>query len=765
MSRVWGTMVFFSAAMLAGAIPLWPVYQSPQLIVVVLGALLGGILIAVAGMRFRWPGIVVLIAAVGFWIAAGTALAMPDQAVGGVLPTPGSTLELVRASVLGWKQLVTISLPVGTYQALLVPALVLVLAGTVAGLSVALRSRRPAWGFSAPVVVMIVAIAVGDTRSYLPVVTALGMLTITLGWYLWQRRMRGAGSFRRLLGGILVVVLSAGAAVAIGGVALPATESRSVVRDLVAQPFDAQNYPSPLTGYRAYLQSERSGEVLLEVTGLPAAARLSLARLNSYDGVVAGFGFGVFSRVPFVLDQTDADGIPVALRVQVDAYRGVWVPGVGPLASIEFTGSRAGANSDKFFYDRVSDTMAVTTGGLGPGDAYRLNAVLPRMVPLTRVAGLVPGPGPVPEPVGVPPELRDFVLASDSTDETPGARLAAALSSLATNGYVSHGISATEPFSRSGHGADRLAQLFTAVPMLGDSEQYAVAAALMADSLGFPARVVLGFAPGPAVGGSTSVRGSDIAAWIEVLTSDSGWVGIDPTPPTRPVPDAVPEEAAAPDRPPVVLPPVAEVAPDTAAIVPLANQDDQAAPQPDALWGIAVAILGITALSLVALAILFGPFIAIVVIKSRRRTQRRTLGDGRQRSRAAWQEYLDASAEGGHSLSKSDTRLETAEMIGGPELLVFATGCDRASYSPLEPSQAEIDRLWDESDSLRESLFRSLNAAERLRARVSPLTLPAYHYWQRIRHRSRTTSSALRRRLNSGSGPIAADGRGGAARE
>jgi hypothetical protein len=301
--------------------------------------------------------------------------------------------------------------------------------------------------------------------------------------------------------------------------------------------------------------------------------------------------------------------------------------------------------------------------------------------------------------------------------------------------------------------------------MLGDSEQYAVAAALMADSLGFPARVVLGFAPGPAVGGSTSVRGSDIAAWIEVLTSDSGWVGIDPTPPTRPVPDVVPEEAAAPDRPPVVLPSVAEVAPDTAATVPLANQDDQAAPQPDALWGIAVAILGITALSLVALAILFGPFMSIVVIKSRRRTQRRTLGDGRQRSRAAWQEYLEASAEGGHSLSKSGTRLETAEMIGGPELLVFATGCDRASYSPLEHSQGEIDRLWNESDSLRESLFRSLNAAERLRARVSPLTLPAYHYWQRIRQRIRTTSNALRRRLNSGSGPIAADGQGGAARE
>lgn len=765
MSRVWGTIVFFAAAMLVGAIPLWPVYQSPRLIVLVLGALIGGALIALAGLRYRWPGFVVLLATVGFWLVFGAALALPAQAVGGVLPTPASTLELVRASVLGWKQLVTISLPVGTYQSLLVPALVLILVATVVGLSVALRSRRPAWGFSLPAVVMIVGIAIGDTRTFLPFVSGLGLIAITLGWYLWRLRVRGSDSLRRFIGGSLVVMLSAGAAIVVTGVALPAAESRSVVRELVVQPFDAQNYPSPLSGYRAYLQPEISAEVLLEVSGLPANARLSLARLSSYDGVVAGLGASVFSRVPSTILQTGSAGTPVELRVQVDAYRGVWVPGVGPLESIEFTGGRSSVNSDGFFYDRVSDTMAVTTGGLGRGDAYRLNAVLPRMVPLAAVAGLVPGPGPVPEPVGVPSELRDFVLAAAPANATPGARLAASLSALATSGYVSHGIGAAEPFSRSGHGADRLTQLFTAVPMLGDSEQYAVAAALMADSLGFPARVVVGFAPGPVSGDSTPVRGSDIAAWVEVLTSDSGWVGIDPTPPIRPVPDAVPEEAAAPASPPVILPPLAEAAPDAAATVPLANQDDQPVQPADGLWGMVGAILGITGLSLAVLAVLFGPFVAVVVAKSRRRTRRRSLNDGRDRARAAWQEFLDASADGGQAPLRSGTRLETAERIGGSALLVFATGCDRASYSPLDPSEVDVDRLWSESDSLRESLLDALRPAERLRARVSPLTLPAYHYWQRFWQRIRNTSNARPRRLNSGSGPRAADGRGGAARE
>lgn len=504
---------------------------------------------------------------------------------------------------------------------------------------------------------------------------------------------------------------------------------------------------------------------MLEVTGLPADARLSIARLDSYDGIVAGLDDGVFQRVPSEIDQTAAAGTLVSLGVRVDAYRAAWVPGVGPLESISFTGVRAGANADGFYYDPASETMAVSTGGLGQGDAYRLNAVLPRMVSIPLVADLVPGAGAVPQPTGVPPELEDFLLTAAPATLGPGARLAAALQGMATTGYVSHGISAAEPFSRSGHGADRLAQLFTAVPMLGDSEQYAVAAALMADRLGFTARVVVGFAPGAADSGPTLVRGSDISAWIEVQTGEGGWVGIDPTPEVRPVPDAVPEEAAAANRPPVILPPAAEAAPDTAATVPLANQDDQAIAQPDAFWGIVGRILGITGISLAVLALVFGPFIAVVMAKARRRTRRRALGDGRDRARAAWQEYLDASADSGQPSARSGTRLETAEAIGGQALLVLATGCDRASYAPIPPSDAEVDLLWRDSDALRHDLYRGLRPVARLRARVSPLTLPAYHYWQRLRQQIRQAIVRPVQRFLPGSGPRVADGQSGAARE
>ena len=72
--------------------------------------------------------------------------------------------------------------------------------------------------------------------------------------------------------------------------------------------------------------------------------------------------------------------------------------------------------------------------------------------------------------------------------------------------------------------------------MVGDSEQYASAMALMARSLGLPSRVVLGFVPKDGDGDPTESRtertadgqttvtftGNDICAWVEILLEDYG---------------------------------------------------------------------------------------------------------------------------------------------------------------------------------------------------------------------------------------------------
>ncbi|MDP3208502.1 MAG: transglutaminase domain-containing protein, partial [Rhodoglobus sp.] len=122
-------------------VALWPIYASQSFLILVAVALVLGTAIAILGATLRWPGFVVALATVGVFFVVGVPLAVPSQAQFGVLPTFGGLVDLLAGVALGWKQLLTITLPVGDYEALLVPALVLVLGTVVLGLSIALRAK------------------------------------------------------------------------------------------------------------------------------------------------------------------------------------------------------------------------------------------------------------------------------------------------------------------------------------------------------------------------------------------------------------------------------------------------------------------------------------------------------------------------------------------------------------------------------------------------------------------------------------------------
>src|SRR5262249_37261527 len=65
----------------------------------------------------------------------------------------------------------------------------------------------------------------------------------------------------------------------------------------------------------------------------------------------------------------------------------------------------------------------------------------------------------------------------------------------------------------------------------GTTEQFATAFAVMARSLGLPARVVVGFGPGQStLDGAWAVRGRDALVWPEVDFAGLGWVPFYPTP-------------------------------------------------------------------------------------------------------------------------------------------------------------------------------------------------------------------------------------------
>ncbi|WFR66302.1 hypothetical protein P9139_15560 [Curtobacterium flaccumfaciens] len=145
--------------------------------------------------------------------------------------------------------------------------------------------------------------------------------------------------------------------------------------------------------------------------------------------------------------------------VTVDGYSGVWLPTVGDLERVDFTGSDAEKERGAFFYNGSTGTGAVV-GGVGDGTHYDLTAVVPDQPTDDQLVSARPGSASVPTPRSVPDAVRDSVETYTADAETDGAKLVAMVQALKRNGYVSHGVG-DDRASRSGHGADRIQELLT----------------------------------------------------------------------------------------------------------------------------------------------------------------------------------------------------------------------------------------------------------------------------------------------------------------
>jgi len=740
---------------------LWPIYRSAALVILVAVALAVGSLLVIIAAELRWPSVTVLLTSIAVFLVIGVPLAVPGKTQFGVLPTLDGFVDLVTGVALGWKQLLTISLPVGDYQALLVPALVLVYGTTIIGLTLALRAKYGELAVLPPIVLFLVATAFGPRFPDRPLAAPLALLVAVLFWLVWFRWYRrrvairqlaaqsadgpvaaesGFSGLRTVLSAAVILAIASTAAVAAAG-AVPPSADRTVLRTSIEQPFDPRDYVSPLSGFRSYWQPRLLNDVLFQVRGLPEGARIRLATLDTYDGVVYAVGSntvsslsGSFTRVPSTVDQSKVDGNQVSVGVTVRDYMGVWLPTVGQLESVTFSGPDATTLRDAFYYNDTSGTAAVVRG-LASGDRYTIDAVVPAQPTIAQLASLEPGPASVPSPENVPEELTAKLDEYTTGIDGAGRRLVAMLAGLATDGYISHGVGDDEPASRSGHAADRIAELVSAPRMIGDAEQYAVAAALMADDLGFPSRVVIGFAPATdSVGASQNINGGDVSAWIEVSTAQYGWVTIDPTPEVREIPEEDPQDNAQVARPQTIVPP---------PVVENDRVDRQATPDSqqelpadlNPVLQVLIAIARGLGIALLVAAIILAPFALVVAAKLRRRRLRRRAPDVLQRISGGWQEFEDSVVDHGLSPEASATRSEVASIAGGVQSQVLAAVADRAIFAPDEPLDADADSVWRAVDELQGSLDAGLTRWRRLRARISLRSLGGYSVSRLFRER------------------------------
>ncbi|WP_062313355.1 DUF3488 domain-containing protein [Demequina rhizosphaerae] len=756
-------------------------------LVVVLGlavGLLAGVLTVV--LR-RGPVLLLALASAGY-LATAVLVAIPG-ATAAPEAFANALVEAIRAPVTGWKDVVTLPVPLGEYGATLAVPLALVVA-TAAGI-VWLGTRARWWGAAAAVggAAFAVAIAIGPAArtglSALPepfaglsreILIGLGALGATLAWMLWRmaderrRALRAAGGGirgerapgRALGRAILGTTVLVGAVLIGTAVAVPAAQSqpRDVARTTIEPRLVVDRSVSPLSTYRGYLTDERYDAPLFSVGAVTGDAdRLRVATLPFFDGseftAVAPDGYTPlrFQRVPSALP-VDGDAT-VSLTVTVEGLEGPWTPLPGALGGAAFGGPRAAALADGFYYSPEATAGVVTVdGGVAAGDELRITAAAPADVTLVD-AGDSPGASGVPADL-IPESLREWVEDQGVTRD--GAGLASLVERLRARGYLSHALAAEgsprwvtdlgdyafEP-SAAGHSYDRIDRLFAAlvereaeagasasdaqlVAAVGDDEQFAVAVALLAAELGFPARVVVGVRIAetdvhdwtPPVCQEVC-RGRNMSVWTEVRSGAGDWIPVDVSPQhENPVSPTVATQRE-PELPTATDPDRAEPIEAVAALKGRSG-GGEAAPvvETGASWftgWVRVALGGA-----LVLALLLGPLLAILVAKAVRRSRRRRAAP-RAAAEGGWDEYVDLGLDAGLAPMPLATRREVAEAYGTANGVALAALADRATFTREGVERDDARRAWDMLAADRAELRARQGWWRRLGARLSTRSL------------------------------------------
>ncbi|TFD87771.1 transglutaminase domain-containing protein [Cryobacterium serini] len=505
--------LFIVAMLLVAVWAAWPIYQATSYLIMAAGAILTGVALAWLGARRGWSWFTVLLTVLGAYLVLGVPLAVPTALTGidGVL---GGLLDLVTATVFSWKELVTIQLPVGSYQSLLAPAFLLFLGGTTVALSLAWRAGRLV-ALAVPLIfgVQLFGLVFGSSAVSVPLTVAgvsvpapresligLAALLLAFGFLAWRthlarsaaldlaarttgvRRTAGGlgGRVRRaiLAGGVLVLAIG----ITLGGLsAVAATPTREVLRSSIDPAVELREYVSPLSQYRSYFSAEQYDAELFTVAGTAVDdgtdSRVRLAVLSYYDGEV----FRVVNPADGETDQTTAFArVPHSRGISAESattqfdiagYSGVWMPGAGALSSIRFAGDRAADLSDGFFYN-AGTASGIQLKALDSGDRYTI--VSEQQADTTDLAGLTRPAGSTIDETLIPQSLVDWVDAQALTQD--GAGLAELVTRLRERGYLSHALTVPAAASwtadlgdyqfapsLSGHSVARIDALFTAL--------------------------------------------------------------------------------------------------------------------------------------------------------------------------------------------------------------------------------------------------------------------------------------------------------------
>ncbi|MBT2484526.1 MULTISPECIES: transglutaminase domain-containing protein [unclassified Microbacterium] len=718
----------------------WPTFAGPSFLPAAIGGVVLGLAISAAAAWRRWGILVITGLTIAAYFVFGAALALPQTAILGVIPSLETLQKLAVGPVTAWKQMLTTVAPVAASDGHLLVPYLLALVATVLTASLALRLSHVAWALLPAGVLLMLVIALGTPEPAFPVVQGLVFAVVSIAWLalrqLWapQNAAVSVGEVdpsrashmrtRRLLAGVAVLAVAGAAGVATSAIAAPA-QPRHVFRDVIIPPFDIRDYPSPLQAFRKNVR-DAVDDTLFTVQGLPKGARVRTAVMDQFDGMVYNVTDGgptsssAFSPLRSNMSP-EAEGVPVTLKIAIEDYNGVWMPTAGQLSEIRFRGDREEELRRGTYVNTMTGT-AVATPKLAKGDEYTVDAVMPAELDDKQLAEVPFGTVAMPKPSNVPEELTTLAAETVASAETPIEQVRALESFLAEGGFFSHGLEG-EVLSRAGHTAERVSTLVGGDQMIGDDEQYSVTMALLAGELGIPARVVMGYYPDEEQEGEATftATGDNVHAWVEVNFEGVGWLTFNPTPPEDQVPNDQNTKPRVDPKPQVLQPPPPPQEP--VDLPPTLPDDRESEDENLNLAGLIGAILLIGGISLAVIAILASPFIVIGAWKASKRRARRAAERTADRISGGWDELTDRAVDYGARLPAGGTRTEEAstlvETLAVPQVAGLAVRADADVFGPSEPTPQDVEAFWTEVDSIVGDLGKDAGFWKRTKARLS----------------------------------------------
>ncbi|KJY65094.1 transglutaminase family protein [Bifidobacterium polysaccharolyticum] len=752
---------------LMAGLQLLPVYGSLSLwLTVGAAACLTGLLIAMLPHRSIATALLQPLLLIASQFLLGPIFALNGTTLTHVLPTWATLTQGWSATFGAFKTLAAIDPPLGQEAGGLMALWTLMLWTCYLAVLLARhglgrnlgRPAHPAAVLAATLPIlatMIVSAALGTSRGLYPALTG-GILWLLL--LIWSASGLGLLRLQGLPSTLLTLTLAAGMIFSAG--ILPAP-TRQVIRDHYQPPMDPYQFTSPLSDYRAYIKRHRD-DTLVTVRNLPAGTPVRMAVMDRYDGKVwnlsdsSGAGAADYRRVGAQIrterqqEKTkdgEQTGRPFTATFLIrEGFDHAWLPSAGQVDGID---PDQDLQRKDLYFNKATDT-ALTDQALQAGASYTVHGVAQNRPATRRIADSDPGDAQVPPLSDAPESLPKAAASMTSMQVRGGARALAIEERLHKEGWFSHGLAGDYP-SPSGHGDYRINQLLQGQAMVGDSEQYASAMALLARQMGLPSRVVLGFLPKNHDGsisrartrtqadGSTRVdlTGRDAQAWVEVNLKGLGWIPFYPTPPETKTPDksldpTPPDPHTLVRQPP---PPLADPPHDdhtTQGRTTVGGQE--ASPQsPPSFWKqhgplITKATLWTMPVWLPAL-----PILLLLGIKTRLRRRARSTGDPKTRIRAGWRQIGNLGRQTG--LSLDGTRSEQAALIA-QTLLTDPPGsssaglrgdldrlrsmADQASFDRHPSDEQEAEDCWQLVDKLRSAILTSLPRTRRWCTLLSP---------------------------------------------